>query len=85
MKVLIVGAGLSGSVIGRNLADNDITVQIVDQRSHVAGNCHTERDTDTGILVHVYGPHIFHTDMEHIWNYVNKFANPVRQAVIVRY
>ncbi len=48
---------------------------IVESRSHIGGNCHTERDVDTGVMVHVYGPHIFHTDDEEIWNYVNSFAN----------
>ena len=39
----------------------------------MAGNCHTERDPDTGVLVHRYGPHIFHTDDEEVWNYVNTY------------
>jgi len=70
-KILAVGAGLSGAVIGRTLAEAGHIVTIVDSRSHVAGNCHTERDTETGVLVHVYGPHIFHTDDEEVWEYVN--------------
>jgi UDP-galactopyranose mutase len=39
----------------------------------VAGNCHTERDAETGVMVHVYGPHIFHTSNERVWNYVRQF------------
>ena len=73
MKVLCVGAGLSGAVIGRHLAEAGHTVQIVDARDHIGGNCHTERDPETGVLVHVYGPHIFHTDDEEVWDYVNAY------------
>ena len=73
-KVLIVGAGLSGAVIGRELALAGCDVDIVEARDHVAGNCHTMRDTETGVMVHAYGPHIFHTDDEEVWTYVNSFA-----------
>lgn len=72
-KILIVGAGLSGAVIGRELAQAGYDITIVDSRDHIGGNCHTERDVDSGVMVHVYGPHIFHTDDEEVWNYVNEF------------
>ena len=72
-KILIVGAGLSGAVIGRQLAQEGFQITIVDSRDHIGGNCHTERDADSGVMVHVYGPHIFHTDDEEVWNYVNEF------------
>ncbi|WP_160010189.1 UDP-galactopyranose mutase [Rhizobium sp. 18055] len=72
-KIMIVGAGLSGAVIGRELALAGHQVEIIDAREHIAGNCHTERDADTGVMVHVYGPHIFHTDDAEVWNYVNDF------------
>lgn len=71
--MLMVGAGLSGAVIGRLLADAGMDVTVVDSRSHVAGNCHTERDADSGVMVHIYGPHIFHTDDAEVWDYVNGF------------
>jgi UDP-galactopyranose mutase len=71
---LMVGAGLSGAVIGRHLAEAGHKITIVDSRPHIGGNCHTERDPDTGVMVHIYGPHIFHTDDQEVWNYVNKFA-----------
>lgn len=74
MKILFVGAGLSGAVIGRVLAEAGHTVTIIDARAHVGGNCHTERDPDTNVLLHVYGPHIFHTDDEEVWTYVNSFT-----------
>ena len=73
MAVLLVGAGLSGAVIGRTLAEAGHEVEIWDARDHVAGNCHTERDPDTGVMVHVYGPHIFHTDDAEVWDYVTRF------------
>lgn len=74
-RILIVGAGFSGAVIARELAESSYQVQVVDQRSHIAGNCHTQRDPETGVMVHKYGPHIFHTDNEEVWNYLNRFDN----------
>ena len=73
-RFLMVGAGLSGAVIGRKLAEQGHEVTLVESRDHIGGNCYTERDSDTGVMVHVYGPHIFHTDDEDVWNYVNSFA-----------
>ncbi|WP_299548482.1 UDP-galactopyranose mutase [uncultured Tateyamaria sp.] len=73
MHILLVGAGLSGAVIGRTLAEAGHRITILEARDHIAGNCHTERDADTGVMVHVYGPHIFHTDDEEVWDYVNRF------------
>ena len=70
---LMVGAGLSGAVIGRHLAEAGHQITVVDSRSHIAGNCHTERDAETDVLVHVYGPHIFHTDDQEVWDYVNSY------------
>ena len=69
----MVGAGLSGAVIGRMLAEQGHEVIVVDSRSHIGGNCHTERDAETGVMVHIYGPHIFHTDDAEVWDYVNGF------------
>lgn len=73
-KILIVGAGLSGAVIGRELAQEGYQVDILDSRDHIGGNCHTVRDEATGVMVHVYGPHIFHTDDAEVWDYVNGFT-----------
>ena len=69
----MVGAGLSGAVIGRYLAESGHDITIVDSRDQTAGNCHTARDEKTGVMVHTYGPHIFHTDDIEVWQYVNKF------------
>ncbi|MBU3891556.1 UDP-galactopyranose mutase [Serratia rhizosphaerae] len=73
-KILIVGAGFSGAVIGRQLAEQGHLIQIIDSRDHIAGNCYDARDTKTGVMVHTYGPHIFHTDNEQVWNFVNHYA-----------
>lgn len=83
MHVGIVGAGFSGAVIGRELAQQGHEVTIFDGRDHVAGNCHTTRDDETGVMVHAYGPHIFHTDIERVWDYVNRFGEmmPYRHSV----
>ena len=69
----MAGAGLSCAVIARELADQGHRVDIFERRDHVAGNCHTERDAATGVMLHVYGPHIFHTDDDEVWAYVNRF------------
>jgi UDP-galactopyranose mutase len=74
MRYCIVGAGFSGAVIARELAEAGHAVLVVDERNHVAGNCHTERDADTGVMVHRYGPHIFHTADDEVWAYVNRFT-----------
>jgi UDP-galactopyranose mutase len=74
MQVLIVGAGLSGAVISRHLAEAGHQITVIDARDHIGGNCHTERDSDTGVMVHTYGPHIFHTDDLEVWEYVNTHA-----------
>ncbi len=74
-KYLVVGAGFSGAVLARELAaKEDARILIVDERSHLGGNCHTERDNWSGVMVHRYGPHIFNTDSIEVWNYVQQFG-----------
>ena len=73
-KIAIVGAGFSGAVIANQLAGAGYTVEVFESRSHIAGNCHSERDAETGVMLHVYGPHIFHTDNERAWEFVNRYA-----------
>ncbi|ARO15314.1 UDP-galactopyranose mutase [Ketogulonicigenium robustum] len=73
-NILLIGAGFSGAVIGRELAEAGHRVRVVDVRPHIAGNCYSERDPETQVMVHVYGPHIFHTDDVEVWDYVNRFA-----------
>lgn len=74
MKFLIIGAGFSGAVIGRKLAENNHDITIIDQRNHIAGNCYTARDSETNIMEHVYGPHIFHTSDEEVWSFINEYG-----------
>lgn len=74
-KFLIVGAGFSGAVLARELSENlDCKILVIDSRPHIGGNCHTERDSGTGVMVHKYGPHIFNTNHEDVWQYVNRFG-----------
>lgn len=86
-KILIIGAGFSGAVIARELAEQGYQIEVIDQRPHIAGNCYTKRDQDTNIMVHQYGPHIFHTDDEEVWNYINEhgemmpYTNRVKSTV----
>ena len=74
-RFLIIGAGFSGAVMANRLADKlDCTIDMWDEREHIGGNCHTERDEETGVMVHKYGPHIFNTDKKEIWDFVNSFV-----------
>lgn len=71
----IAGAGFAGAVLARELAESKkYRVSVFDERSHVAGNCHTQREDETGIMVHQYGPHIFNTSREDVWSYVNQWG-----------
>ena len=69
---LIVGAGLYGATVARELTDAGKTVLVIDKRPHIAGNVYTE--PMEGINVHIYGAHIFHTNNSTVWNYVQRFA-----------
>lgn len=69
---LIVGAGMFGAVFAREMTDAGKKCLVIDSREHIAGNCYTENRG--GIHVHMYGPHIFHTNDKRIWDYVNRFA-----------
>jgi len=72
---LIVGAGFAGSVLAERLASClDCSVLIVDRRSHIAGNAY-DFYNDAGILVHRYGPHIFHTNSEKVFEYLSRFTD----------
>jgi UDP-galactopyranose mutase len=71
----IAGAGFAGAVLARELAESgNYRVTIFDERNQVGGNCQTQRDEATGILIHKYGPHIFNTSREEVWNYVNQWG-----------
>lgn len=69
---LIVGAGLFGAVFAHEAVKAGKSVLVIEKRDHIAGNVYTE-DME-GIHVHKYGAHIFHTNLKHVWDYVQQFA-----------
>lgn len=73
MSVAIVGSGFSGAVVAHELAVAGTQVEVFESRSHLGGNCYTERH-ESGSLVHVYGPHIFHTADRRVWEFINRFS-----------
>lgn len=74
-RVAIAGAGLSGAVIANRLAERGgYTIDIFETRNHVAGNCYTYRDPGSGVMIHEYGPHIFHTKRRDVCDFVCRFV-----------
>ena len=73
MNILVVGAGFAGAVIARELADDGHQVCVIDQRDHIAGNAY-DYTNEHGIRVHKYGPHIFHTSNEKVYEWITKFG-----------
>jgi UDP-galactopyranose mutase len=73
MKILIVGAGLFGSTIAKELTNNGYKCCVIDKRNHIGGNCYTENIN--GINVHKYGPHIFHTSNNKLREYLLKYTS----------
>lgn len=69
---LIVGAGLYGATVARQLNNAGKSVLVIDKRPNIAGNVYTEKIE--GINIHIYGAHIFHTNNKDVWDYVNQFA-----------
>jgi UDP-galactopyranose mutase len=77
--VLIVGCGLTGVVLAEQFASKlNKRVLIIEKRDHIGGNCYDYVDPDTNILMNKYGAHLFHTNEERVWNYVNTFDKWVR-------
>jgi len=74
MKILIVGAGLSGVTIARELADNGHKVHVIDRRDHIAGNAY-DYINEHGIRVHKYGPHLFHTNNKKVFQWLTRFTD----------
>ncbi len=71
---IVIGAGIAGSVTARQLAEKgNQKVLVVEKRDHIGGNCY-DRPDDYGILVHEYGPHIFHTNMEDVFAFLSRFT-----------
>src|ERR1700678_2932529 len=71
--VLVVGAGVAGSVIAERCASAGMSVLVIDKRDHIAGNAFDELDRH-GVLIHRYGPHIFHTNATSVWEYLSRFT-----------
>jgi UDP-galactopyranose mutase len=74
MDLLVVGAGLFGLTIAERAAESGLRVTVIDRRDHVGGNAHSSVDEATGIEVHRYGSHIFHTSNERVWEYARRFT-----------
>ena len=88
LKYLVVGAGFFGSVIAERIAeDKGEVVVVIDKRDHIGGASFSEVDTETGIEYHKYGSHIFHTSIEDVWKYINRFCvfNSYRHKVLTTY
>lgn len=69
---LVIGAGLAGAVFARIMTDRGYKCLVIDKRDHIGGNVYSKEIE--GIEVHQYGPHIFHTDNERVWKFMNRFA-----------
>lgn len=70
---MVVGAGISGATVSRVLAEAGKKVVVLDRRPHIGGNCF-DRPDGHGILIHVYGPHIFHTVHGEVWDFLSRFT-----------
>lgn len=84
-NILVVGAGFAGAVYGRTLADKGYNVRVIDRRSHIAGNCF-DYEHDTGVRVHKYGPHLFHTSNEKVVDWLSNFTEwvPYHHCVVAK-
>jgi UDP-galactopyranose mutase len=82
---LIIGAGLYGAVFAQQAKEKGKSVLVIDKRGHIGGNIYSKEIE--GIQVHEYGPHIFHTDIDEVWQYINRFAyfNHFRYEPIANY
>ena len=74
-RILIIGTGLSGAVMAERFANiNNRNVLMIEKRDHIGGNCYDYVDEDTGILLNKYGAHLFHTNSDKVWDYINTFS-----------
>src|SRR5690554_2934540 len=75
MDLLVVGSGFFGLTIAERAATElGKKVTVIERRSHIGGNAYSENEPETGIEVHRYGAHLFHTSNETVWEYVNRFT-----------
>ncbi|MEE6389432.1 MULTISPECIES: UDP-galactopyranose mutase [Microbacterium] len=75
MDLLIVGSGFFGLTIAERAANAGRKVTVIDRRAHIGGNAYSEAEPETGIEVHRYGAHLFHTSNATVWEYVNRFTS----------
>ena len=74
--LVVVGSGFFGLTVAQQCAQNlGLNVVVIDSRTHLGGNAYSENDPETGIEVHRYGAHLFHTSNERVWEYVNGFTS----------
>ena len=87
VDVVIAGAGIWGSTLARRFAEAGRRVLVLEKRANVGGNVRCEIDSETGIEIHSYGSHIFHTSLPEVWRFVNRFAtfNGYQHKVLARY
>src|SRR3712207_6799153 len=73
--LLVVGSGFFGLTVAERVAEElGLRVTVIERRSHIGGNAYSENEAETGIEVHRYGAHLFHTSNEPVWEYVNRFT-----------
>jgi len=72
--LVVVGAGFYGATIAERAAARGLRALVVDRRDHIGGNAYTEVHPETGIEVHRYGPHLFHTPNAEVWDYLQRFT-----------
>jgi UDP-galactopyranose mutase len=84
VDVLVVGAGFAGAILAERLASTGREVLVIDRRDHIAGNAYDHEDTH-GVLVHRYGPHLFHTNSDAVFEYLSRFTawRPYEHRVLV--
>jgi UDP-galactopyranose mutase len=74
--LIVVGSGFYGLTIAQQAAEHlGLKVKVIERRNHIGGNAYSEFDPETGIEVHKYGSHLFHTSNERVWEYVNRFTS----------
>ncbi len=72
---IVAGAGIFGAIVAQQLAQKGHSILVVEKRDHIAGNIYSYTDKETGIEVHKYGSHIFHTESDEVWDYITKYAD----------
>ena len=87
VDAIVAGAGIWGCTVARVLAEKGRKVLVLEKRPHVGGNVRCETDPETGIEVHTYGSHIFHTHIDRVWDFVRRFVefNGYQHKVLARH